>query len=522
METLTSNHAHAYAGFKNHASSTRISTEFTVLDQLRNAYPNHTVTYAAKSPFDFRGYAKAGLASAEIDKENDIYNALKCFRKAPGPRRDTGGKPSLCDVVKFGRWNFTWEEHQYILYEFEYEEPLRGPVPLFFILTAKEDEAVNEEENSLTDQLMFAVGEWSTSLQDDIYVFDQQFWQKSHELWESIKDSTWGDVILPPDMKQSLIADVEGFFDNKEIYKRLAVPWKRGLILHGVPGNGKTITIKALIAALASRPDNIPSLYVKSFDSASASSTGSIQTIFSHARAMAPCLLIFEDLDSLITDKTRSYFLNEVDGLESNDGILMIGSTNHLDTLDPAITKRPSRFDRKYHFRLPGEDERAAFCWYWREKLGGAGMGDGMVDFPEELCGVIAKITEGFSFAYMKELFVMALLALVRGATGDEESEKMVVVNRADAVPPPVEEEEDNAVAELEKKEPDLPEVPIPEGLRANVFLKVLRVSLKTLVDEMENTEVTEWPSTKKEISPPVAVPIRGVMKGNVRGPRRH
>lgn len=54
---------------------------------------------------------------------------------------------------------------------------------------------------------------------------------------------------------------------------------------------------------------------------------------------MAPCLLIFEDLDSIITQETRSYFLNEVDGLESNDGILMIGSINNLTKLDPSLSK---------------------------------------------------------------------------------------------------------------------------------------------------------------------------------------
>jgi len=57
------------------------------------------------------------------------------------------------------------------------------------------------------------------------------------------------------------------------------------------------------------------------------------------ARLMAPCLLIFEDLDSIITQETRSYFLNEVDGLESNDGILMIGSINNLTKLDPSLSK---------------------------------------------------------------------------------------------------------------------------------------------------------------------------------------
>ena len=55
----------------------------------------------------------------------------------------------------------------------------------------------------------------------------------------------------------------------------------------------------------------------------------SVREIFVKARQMAPCLLVFEDLDSLVTDKVKSFFLNEVDGLESNNGIMMIGSTNY-------------------------------------------------------------------------------------------------------------------------------------------------------------------------------------------------
>lgn len=69
--------------------------------------------------------------------------------------------------------------------------------------------------------------------------------------------------------------------------------------------------------------------------------------VFEKARSEAPCVLILEDLDSLINDNNRSFFLNQLDGLENNDGLLVIGSTNHYERLDPAITKRPSRFDRK-------------------------------------------------------------------------------------------------------------------------------------------------------------------------------
>lgn len=89
-----------------------------------------------------------------------------------------------------------------------------------------------------------------------------------------------------------------------------------------------------------------------------------IQQIFNRARLEAPCVLILEDLDSLVQDGNRSFFLNEVDGLEDNDGILLvrythpfekdclnnvsqIGTTNHFERLDPALSSRPSRFDRK-------------------------------------------------------------------------------------------------------------------------------------------------------------------------------
>lgn len=71
-----------------------------------------------------------------------------------------------------------------------------------------------------------------------------------------------------------------------------------------------------------------------------------ISQIFAKARQEAPCYLVFEDLDSIVSDSVRSYFLNEVDGLRSNDGILMVGSTNHLDRLDPGIAVSGRRHSR--------------------------------------------------------------------------------------------------------------------------------------------------------------------------------
>jgi len=183
------------------------------------------------------------------------------------------------------------------------------------------------------------------------------------------------------------------------------------LIFHGPVGNGKTISLKALMRTLYHRDSPVVSLYVKN-----APYSYNIRDVFQMARAMTPCLLIFEDIDTVVTKNTRSYFFNEVDGLENNDGILMIATTNHLDQLDPGLSKRPSRFDRLYLFPRPSWDERVLYSEYWRRKL----KNKPAIEFPQKLNNSVADITDGFSFAYLKEAFVATLLELARNATMED------------------------------------------------------------------------------------------------------
>jgi ATPase family associated with various cellular activities (AAA) len=166
---------------------------------------------------------------------------------------------------------------------------------------------------------------------------------------------------------------------------------------------------------LSVRENPVVCLYVKALRY-----TYQIGSVFNMARQMAPCLLILEDIDTLVTEQMRSYFFNEVDGLGNNNGIMMIATTNHLDKLDGGLAKRPSRFDRKYAFPVPDRDERIMYCDYWRRKL----QYNKKVDFPEKLSPAISDITEGFTFAYLKEAFVATLLALARpDEDGDDEDE---------------------------------------------------------------------------------------------------
>ncbi|KAL2055251.1 hypothetical protein ABVK25_004589 [Lepraria finkii] len=100
---------------------------------------------------------------------------------------------------------------------------------------------------------------------------------------------------------------------------------------------------------------------------------------------------------------------------------MMIGSTNYLEKLDAGITKRPSRFDRKYHFDLPAAPERAQYCEYWRGRLAEKAM-----DSPPRLRSAIAGITDGFSFAYLQEAFISSLLVVAneQGEAGKRTEEK--------------------------------------------------------------------------------------------------
>lgn len=434
------------------------------------------------------------------------------------------------------------------MYNAKWQDMLKSCESPFYILYPRSKGSISDGHCAETDELVLAAGKWTSQLHDEIFVFDDGHWDKSKDLWKSVNGASWDDVILDPEMKKNLIEDVQGFFDNQDLYTQFAVPWKRGVILHGVPGNGKTVSIKALMSALYGRDEAIPSLYVKSFEAIRQTEQYSIRAIFQKARDMAPCLLIFEDLDSLVNDDIRSYFLNEVDGLESNDGILMIGSTNHLDKLDPAIAKRPSRFDRKYHFKIPGESERNLYAEYWRKKL----QGNESIEFPEELTEIVSKLTEGFSFAYLKELFVMALLSLVRGFKGDDfeivEKEEAASANEDEAdpnkpkepeaekctcatvcntcqkpLPKPAtdtseakkEDEEKETKQEVKKNKLVMPTVDIPEHLAENLLLRVIKHQIRILHADMDNTKEDSWPTSKKGISGKTA---RAMRRANKRG----
>lgn len=370
---------------------------------LRKANPDMIVTALPGTNVNLRAFAASGSATCELDTETDSFASWRGY-VAPSVRSDSG---QVGEQIHFAKYHYKWNDEdfmlytvgnvQYLLKERQVSEPALGP-------------------SQITDKLILTVGKWQDSgLNQTVLVYDW-YWQRSRDLWLAVQKANWDKVILDSKMKSELTSVVSKFFDSKAVYSDLGVPWKRGLIFGGPPGNGKTISIKALMHTLLfDRADPIPTLYVRD-----APYNYHIRNVFTTARRLAPCMLVLEDIETIVTSQTRSYFFNELDGLSNNDGLFVVASTNFLDQLDPGLSKRPSRFDRTYIFPLPNEHERTLYCEFWRRKL--QDKPKMAFAFPSKLCPPMAAVTDGFSFAFLQECFVATLLALAREGEQGEQS----------------------------------------------------------------------------------------------------
>ncbi|KAI7209833.1 P-loop containing nucleoside triphosphate hydrolase protein [Hortaea werneckii] len=503
MASFPSERLPIFEAFKDHCSNKRTHTELWLYEQIRSCHPDKHITAVSPRIVDLLDWSKAGYAKCSLNRSGENFISSRQYT-APGTRME-GGDGVLDEDVTFGLYELDWQGQSFTFYTIEWPDGDLGYTHNYYILTPKEESWDGHSPSA--DKLIKACGKWSRDLHEEIYVFDGGRWCKNHGLWSAVQNASWDDVILDPSMKETLVNDVHGFFDSRAVYEEYSVPWKRGIIMHGTPGCGKTISIKALMNSLQAK--NVASLYVKSFDCCNGAQY-SIRSIFAMARRMAPCLLVFEDLDSLVKDESRSYFLNEVDGLEDNNGILMIGSTNHLERLDAGISKRPSRFDRKYHYKLPGFQERTLYAQYWQRKLEKTKN----IEFHDDICELVSSLTEGFSFAYMKELFVQALLAIVGGrAEADDEGGDKTAVEKAaedtkittDSSRLLKEEEsighedsgngggeagEEGKAAGMVKRK--VPEIEVPDHLKENPFLRILQKQVVALIMDMDSSSDDE------------------------------
>ena len=211
-----------------------------------------------------------------------------------------------------------------------------------------------------------------------------------------IPEVTWEDIILPEEIKQDIRNNIACFIKGEAIYRRLNIPYKRGFLFAGPPGNGKTMLLKVI----ASTCRELKFILFKQSDRLG---SHNIDEVFTLATNLAPCIICFEDLDTLFKEEiTLSHFLNKLDGFESSEGIMILATSNHPEELDPALTNRPSRFDRLWMLRNPDYQCRQKML----KHLFGQHVGDSLIER-------LTEKTNDFSMVYLKELYVSASLTAI-------------------------------------------------------------------------------------------------------------
>jgi len=166
------------------------------------------------------------------------------------------------------------------------------------------------------------------------------------------------DLILPPEILDLIRRNTVGFFESVDRLRSLGMSVKRGLLLYGRPGTGKTMTAKWIAGS-------VPGLTTFFL---SADQLFLIKDCCQMARMLAPAMIVLEDVDLVARDRgeeenihsriTLNQLLNEMDGIADNTGVLFLMTTNRADELEQALAGRPGRVDQAIEYPLPDETRR--------------------------------------------------------------------------------------------------------------------------------------------------------------------
>lgn len=209
------------------------------------------------------------------------------------------------------------------------------------------------------------------------------------------------DIILPADTLDLIERNTVGFFRKAAVLKKAGRSAKRGILLYGKPGTGKTFTAKWLATSMPGLTTIILSaeqLYL-------------IKDCCTLARMLAPSLVIMEDIDLVAThrDETTKHvsaqitlhqILNELDGMADNTEVLFLMTTNRPQAIEPALAGRPGRVDQAIEYPLPDAECRRRLI----EKYSA-----GVHTQIDDMEGLVARL-ENASPAFIQELMRKALL----------------------------------------------------------------------------------------------------------------
>ena len=233
----------------------------------------------------------------------------------------------------------------------------------------------------------------------------------------SIPKASWADVGGLEDVKRELHETVQYPVEHAAKFKAVGLPPSKGVLFYGPPGCGKTLLAQAVAHECGANFVSIkgPELLTMWFGESEAN----VRALFEKARASAPCILFFDEIDAIAKqrgsgqggaseagDRVINQILTEIDGVGARKDVFVIGATNRPEVLDAAIT-RPGRLDTLVYIPLPDEASRAAV---FRAALRNSPVSD------EVDLDLLARCTPGFSGADCAEVAKRAARCAIRDA----------------------------------------------------------------------------------------------------------
>ena len=216
-------------------------------------------------------------------------------------------------------------------------------------------------------------------------------------------DVSWDEIGGLAEVKRELMEAVEWPMKYPGLYDKLGHKMPRGILLHGPSGTGKTLMAKAVATESEANFVSVrgPELLSKWVGE----SERGIREIFKRARQSAPCVIFFDEIDSIapvrgaggetqVTERVVSQLLTELDGMENMHGVIVLAATNRADMIDPALL-RPGRFDKIISIPLPDKDGRKRVLEIHSKDIPLADAnGPDKIDFEK-----LAELTDGLSSA---------------------------------------------------------------------------------------------------------------------------
>lgn len=203
---------------------------------------------------------------------------------------------------------------------------------------------------------------------------------------EKMNIASDGIYTLPDMATETVLNEVNKFWASEDKYRKHDLLYKRGILLHGPPGGGKTVTVKLLMNELVRR-DGIVIV---------AQNISLAIQVLKAVRRIEPkrnLIVVLEDIDEIINHNGESVVLSMLDGENNIDNILHLATTNYPERLGARIINRPSRFDRRVEVGMPGTAARRVYL----EKKTTGGLTDAQLN-------TWVKDTDNLSIAHLREL----------------------------------------------------------------------------------------------------------------------